>query len=668
MAVVFRAREEALGRVVALKVLVPALAEDEEFRRRFIRESRAATAADHPHIIPVYAAGEAGGVLYIAMRYVSGGDLQSLIRREGPLSAGRAAYLLARLASALDAGHAAGLVHRDVKPGNVLIEITAARLDHPYLSDYGLAKGIASTDLTVPGQFHGTVEYCAPEQIEGRVVGPATDQYALACVAYTMLTGAVPFPREDAAAMLWAHLSDPPPCLTALRPDLPCATDQVLARAMAKTPEHRYPSCEEFVHAFRAALGIGGRGVPGRHTPGSGLVSVLASPAPRTSTRPDPTRPYPPPPVSAQSVAQRKTAQPAVLPWLAVRPRGGHHVKAIPKQRRRRVGLAVAAAVAVAMGATGSAAGLLWSHGSPERPRPVLLATLPEPDDWAPAAIAFPSDGTVVTGDMHGRAYVWNLASKRDTLTVADSNQLLSVALSPDGSTFATIDNDFNFTTWSTSGGYQTGTPDTFQNVPPGNDALSTTEVLAAAETGTPVTPVWDTIQGSQIATLTSPDHQDVLSVAVNPAGSIVATGDDSGATYLWEVATSTLLTTLPAANGKPVNCAAFSANGGKLITSYESGEIRVWDVATHALVKTLSDPTGDALSAVALSPNGTVAAAADSASNAIYLWDVASGQLIGTVAVAHSGSAASLAFSPDGTELAAGDADGSTYVWRIAS
>jgi serine/threonine protein kinase len=251
MAMVFRARDEALGRTVALKVLAPTLADDAAFRERFIRESRAAAVVDHPHIIPVYGAGEFDGLLYIAMRYVAGGDLRALLQREGQLPPSRAAFLLSPLASALDAGHAAGLVHRDVKPANVLIDTSPGRPDHLYLSDFGLAKGNASTGLTGTGQFLGTLDYCAPEQIGGKPARPQTDQYALGCVAYTMLTGTVPFPRDEVTAVLWAHMSEPPPLVTALRPDLPRAVDHVLAKAMAKTSEERYTTCTEFADAGR---------------------------------------------------------------------------------------------------------------------------------------------------------------------------------------------------------------------------------------------------------------------------------------------------------------------------------------------------------------------------------------------------------------------------------
>jgi len=258
MAVVFRARDERLQRQVALKILAPALVADEEFRRRFIRESRSAAAVDDPHIIPVFEAGDANGVLFIAMRYVPGGDVGTLVRRLGPLPGTRAAAIVSAVASALDAAHAAGLVHRDVKPANMLVDARPGRPDHVYLSDFGLTKGSSwsSTSLTSTGHFMGTLGYSAPEQIRGQKVDARTDEYALACVAFALLSGRPPFHRDEAMAVMYAQLSEPPPMLGSLRPGLPPEVDEVMQQALAKAPEDRYPSCGEFADALRIALGL----------------------------------------------------------------------------------------------------------------------------------------------------------------------------------------------------------------------------------------------------------------------------------------------------------------------------------------------------------------------------------------------------------------------------
>jgi protein kinase-like protein len=282
MAVVFRARDERLGRLVALKILAPALAADDAFRQRFIRESRAAAAVDDPHIVPVFDAGEAAeasGLLFIAMRYVPGGDVRNVMRHEGPLAPARAAAIISQVASALDAAHRAGLVHRDVKPGNMLVDSQPGRPDHVYLADFGLSKGTLSTSvgLTAAGQFLGTVDYISPEQIEGKPVDGRADEYALACAAFEMLTGVPPFRRDEAMAVMYAQLSEPPPLLTSFRPDLPPEADQVLARALAKAPADRYASCRDFADALRVAFGLAA------YDSGSGTITAAAHPATQIS-------------------------------------------------------------------------------------------------------------------------------------------------------------------------------------------------------------------------------------------------------------------------------------------------------------------------------------------------------------------------------------------------
>jgi serine/threonine-protein kinase len=282
MAVVYRAYDARLDRRVALKILAPGLALDEGFRRRFIRESRAAAAVDHPHIIPVFGAGEASGVLFIAMRFVQGRDVGTLIDRTGPLPPARAADIIAQVASALDAAHARGLVHRDVKPANMLLDDAAGedRQDHVYLSDFGLSKhSLSQTGITSQGQVVGTLDYIAPEQIEGRAVDGRTDLYALACAAFELMSGAPPFKRDGGLAVVWAQLSEPPPPLTARRAGLPSAVDDVLARAMAKSPADRYQRCGEFAAALRDvfALRSGGRsGEPEPPVPATEIAVLRA--------------------------------------------------------------------------------------------------------------------------------------------------------------------------------------------------------------------------------------------------------------------------------------------------------------------------------------------------------------------------------------------------------
>src|SRR3954471_3028668 len=208
MGVVYKATQLALDRTVALKVIAAGLLEDQTVRNRFVRESKVAASIDHPNVIPIYYAGEEDGIAYIAMRYVAGDDVRSLVRREGPLEPSKAARIVAQIASALDAAHSAGLVHRDIKPANVLI----ATEDHVYLTDFGLTKhALSIAGSTKPGHWVGTLDYVAPEQIRGERVDARADIYALGCLLHYTLTGDVPFKRDSDEAKLWAHLQDPPP-------------------------------------------------------------------------------------------------------------------------------------------------------------------------------------------------------------------------------------------------------------------------------------------------------------------------------------------------------------------------------------------------------------------------------------------------------------------------
>jgi serine/threonine-protein kinase len=290
MGVVYRAEETGLGgRPVALKLLPPALAGDPDFQARFLREMRVAAAIDHPNIVPIYRAGEDRGLLYLAMRYVHASDLRRVLETEGRLDPGRTLAILDQVARALDAAHARGLVHRDVKPGNILLAppVIDGDPEHVYLVDFGLARS-DSDDRSIggPGSFLGTPRYAAPEQAAGRPVDGRADGYALGCVLYECLTGQPPFPDGSGEAVLLAHLESPPPQVTTLRPDLPPAINQVIAQAMAKAPADRFPTCRALITAARQALTQpSSRQVPGAPRPHSPFRGA-----------PEPHRPVPGPP------------------------------------------------------------------------------------------------------------------------------------------------------------------------------------------------------------------------------------------------------------------------------------------------------------------------------------------------------------------------------------
>jgi serine/threonine protein kinase len=415
MAVVYRAEDLRLGRKVALKLLTPQLVDSEQFRQRFIKESRLAASLDHPNIVPIYEAGEADGQLFIAMRYVIGDDLKGLLAKEGgQLPGDRTLRLFTQIGDALDSAHRAGLVHRDVKPGNILV--TGGREyphhgsgDHVYLTDFGLTKRTSelSGGLTGTGHFLGTVDYVAPEQIQGRPVGPGTDIYALGCVLYECLTGQLPFRRDDDAALLWAHLVEAPPPVTGIRPDLPGAVNAVIARAMAKDPADRYATSEELLHELEQALGMpvtisarrshtehGGGGrhaatgngsrtdlgtVTGEVVGGSGHPSFPSTPLPLFPPRSD----------ASQETAPPADDQPDVGEYSEYAEDDDwdeEEVAPEPPARRRRWGLVALAAAAVVL--VGVSAVLVRTFLLSEDYRPftsngtVVPFRMDIPDDW----------------------------------------------------------------------------------------------------------------------------------------------------------------------------------------------------------------------------------------------------------------------------------------------
>ncbi|HEV7752338.1 MAG TPA: serine/threonine-protein kinase [Baekduia sp.] len=343
MGVIYRATELRLGRPVALKLIATEQAYDPDVRERFEREARMTASIEHPNVVPVYAAGEEDGHLYLVMRYVPGTDLHALLRREGRLAPLRAASIVAQVGDALDAAHAAGLVHRDVKPANILIAG-----DHAYLSDFGITRVQSSeTRITDSGNWIGTVDFMAPEHLRSEPTDARADVYGLGCVLFTALTGTPPFRRDTVPATITAHLHDAPP-----RPSdtlgVPAAFDSVIARALAKEPAGRYPSAGDLGRAARAAASgeqlSTGRGSvatgaatpeqaePTRIAPLAGATEIAGGGALATALAPG----APP------------TEHAAPPPAAGARPRAaGSRPAAVKVQRGRRRKLAVAATIVV---------------------------------------------------------------------------------------------------------------------------------------------------------------------------------------------------------------------------------------------------------------------------------------------------------------------------------
>ena len=661
MAVVFRALDLRLKRQVALKILAPVLAADGAFRQRFIRESQLAAAVDDPHIIPVFEAGEASGVLFIAMRLVRGGDVGTLVRRGGPLLPSRAAAIIAPVAAALDAAHEAGLVHRDVKPANMLLDTRSGRPEHVYLSDFGLSKAeLAGSTLTGTGQFLGTLDYSAPEQIEGRPVDGRADQYALASAAFELLTGSPPFQRDDAMAIMHAHISQPPPGLTSRRPDFPRAADAVVARALAKVPADRYGSCREFSEALRTAFGIGRYDPDPGVIPGAGWSATdVAAPPPATDMASagqahDHSGPGP---VAAAAGHPRSPATEAISPGRSTRPQLSGHG---PTRHPRRHSFTWAAVVLAVLALAGTATAIImgrsptgtsasgcrtrpsprpasWSAGQSDRP----LLELGTGRGKVVEGMAFSPDGeTLAIGTFGGTTYLVNAAAGGITRKLRNprSRGVLAVAISCNGQLLAAADRDGSTYLWD----------------------------LTPGARATPV------------ATLTDPASKGIQAVAFSPDGKTLAAGDAAGSTYLWHVSSGTK-TALAATFAEPaatsIQAVAFSPDGKTLATGDAAGSTYLWHVTSDTrarLVTTLTDPASKGIEAVAFNPAGTLLGAGD-ATGSTHLWNLSPGTGYAHRTLADPGASGAygtvaLAFSPDGTTLAAGGYTGQTYLWRTAT
>jgi serine/threonine protein kinase len=332
MGVVYRVTHVQLGKTRALKLLPPRLAHDVSFRERFEREWRLAAEIEHENIVEVLDAGETDGRLYIVMRYIEGGNLGTVLAKAGTLEPARASSILRQVASALDNAHARGLIHRDVKPPNILV----AAGDRAYLTDFGVAKSTATQGVTKTGLFVGTAAYAAPEQIEGLVeLDGRVDVYALGGVLYSCLTGVRPYEKDSDVEVMYAHLKEPPPAPTAKRPELPRPLDRVVARAMAKQRDERYSSCGALVADLEEAI----------RRPVVGLdIADTVPDMVHAPTRPSPVRPTAPSP--------RPIATPSADETLPAEPRAPGAAPSRPRRwratRRRRVALVAAVAAAAA--------------------------------------------------------------------------------------------------------------------------------------------------------------------------------------------------------------------------------------------------------------------------------------------------------------------------------
>jgi serine/threonine-protein kinase len=679
MSIVFRAENPRLGNVIALKVLDPELANNDMFRSRFLEESRIAASMNHPNVIPIHDTGSSDGLLYIAMRYVSGTDLRQMLKQRGSLANEESVFLLSQAARALDAAHRRGLVHRDVKPANLLIERGTDEGDpeHVYLTDFGITKhqdGV--TGLTSAGALLGTIDYIAPEQVRGLSVLGMADQYSLGCVLYECLTGRLPYEKDFGTAIMWAHVEEPPIPATTARPGLPPGIDDVFSKVLAKLPGDRYDSCRSFMSDAGHALGVGepmsGSGSLGMMS-GSGAVPYATQLAgggyapselthDRYESRGEPTsswavsQPVAPPPPT--------TADPIVAPTGPGR-RPGH-------RRRGRGGGWLVAALAlllVAGAAAGVTLGLTRGHNTQGTGGSTATAggstapgsaTAGGSETASAASVALPAvAGTIHVGQSpnyiavapNGKfAYVTNPGAGAITVLDTATNKVLktipipegppqSVSFSPDGQTayvsvygnrsvplVAFIDTATGAVTANVPVDNYTPDPSTtspdgrFLYVPNHNTALS-----GANEN---VVDVIDTVSKTLVG------H---VAVSANPHwvvfgknnGRFYTTDHMSATVTVVSASTNTVIANIPV--GETPHAAALSPDGSRLaVTSFDGNVVFLIDTATDKMVAQI--PVGRNPLDIAYSADGRFIYTANNEDNTITVIDTADNRVVGSV------------------------------------
>ena len=613
MGAVYKAHDPSLDRTVAIKVLAPHLVWEKDFVERFLREARAAGRLQHPNIIPIHDVGQEGNNYYFVMAYLPGPSLKQRIAQKGKLTPDEALPILRQLADALDYAHSEGLIHRDVKPANVMFD----RRGQAVLTDFGIVKAVEESRLTGTGATLGTPHYMAPEQVRGAPVGARSDQYALAIMAFEMLTGQVPFDADTTTAVLFKQINDPPPSIWKICPDLPRATESVMNRTLSKSPDKRYASCNEFVKALEQAL--------------AQAVTVPRKPV---------EKPEPPTTILAKV---RKPSQgllligagiaALVIMALAIVVFSGKPGPATPTP-----------VAAVQPTSTATPAATSTFQPTPTR-TPMPPTQTPTPSATLRASTPVPQPAMDIAPDNVGR--VTQLAEWSDVG--------FYMFFSPDSKRLATGGTAVSI--WEVSSGRQVwGFTGFTTQLSPGL-AFSPDGALLAASAQ--YMKVWDVSSGRELYTLPGI----AFGAAFSPDGKILASGGTDHTLRLWDVSSGRQLQSMP---GHPwgLNGLVFSPDG-KLLASANGDTVVLREIPGGRELRTFSrsGQYGN-VENIAFSPDGKSLALAE---RVVRLIDVSSGQELRAFR-GHTERVRAIAFSPDGKLLASVSEDKTLRVWQVSS
>jgi serine/threonine protein kinase len=627
------------GRRVAVKLIHPVHAGAEHFRERFAREVEAARRVGGFHTAPVVDADPHAATPWMVTAYIDGPSLQEAIRRYGPMPPDRVRALGAGLAEGLAAIHAHGLVHRDLKPGNVIMAG-----DGPRIIDFGIARAIDGTGLTTAGAMVGTFAYMSPEQVSGQPVMPPSDVFSLGSVLAFAATGRPPFGSDMPATIMYRIVSQPPDLAGLMDQGLRALIEACLAKSPADRPQ---------VHAVLAALA------------GSGPVPAPA--APRTVPAADGRHAQTQPPLAQRtlSLAARTDPGRTAFPPPTTPPGPPTHARPVGRRPRRRPAALIAAVAVVAVLA--AVIPLLLTSGSPRTSGssavPSLGSTLPEhyltitlPADSSPSSVAFSPDGKLlaVGAEVPGATYLYQVATGQlvATLKVRGGGNILKVAFSPDGRLLASASDSDQVFLWDVPTRTRVAT---VTNVGYSGVAFSPDGKLLATGDGTDV--VLREMPSRRVTFTSAVVASNISAVAFSPDGQLLAAG--AAPAFLWDVTTGQRLAALYDPNGQGDDDVAFSPDGRLLAVADHGGATFLWNVATHGLVATLSVTSPEAQgNLVAFSPDGKLLATGNG-----DLWNVATRKVVGSIAGPGGWHFASVAFSRDGRLVAAADWNGPIFI-----
>ncbi|MBN1430498.1 MAG: serine/threonine protein kinase [Anaerolineae bacterium] len=621
MANVYLATQPSIGREVAIKVLPPHFMQDRTFVKRFTREVQVIAKLQHPHILPVHDFGEQDGLPYIVMTYMTGGTLSDLIYGDQPLPLTEVVRLVDQIASGLDHAHQKGIIHRDFKPSNVLLD----EHNNVYLADFGIAKATESTTQITGSGIVGTPAYMAPEVAQSATVTPLVDIYALGVTVYEMLVGRHPYQGETPVGILMSHVAEPIPDVRHHRPDLPEAVQHVIDRAMAKDPAVRYQTAKALAADLRAVLLDDSPLTEATPMPvGSGLKSTVR-------------------------IATTDSAADA------------------PTSRRTMMVMAIMAVVAVLVG--------LIALGVPSIIAQTFAGQLPTDDtssapssdriltghSGAVTSVALSPDGKILaSGSLDKTVILWDLQTDEPIYTLETPDEVHSMAFYPDGTVLLVGGRNGYTTHWS---------PQTGQQVSEGHYALPPESIsVAISPDQTAYTfaarefsiPVLDPLTYEWLKAVEYPSS--VWVVTYSPDGTVIAAGLDNGAIILRDSKTDEEIDVLEG-HTEGINSLAFSPDGNMLASASKDKTVILWDTETGEILHTLARHT-DVVNSVAWSPNSDILASA-SLDGTIILWDPATGGLVDTV-IEKDNPIHSVVFDVNGALLVSGMQDGTVFFWKI--